>query len=116
MWLQSLLDRLDDVVPAVFFPSHGARADVEDDKEARPVDLELMLKAKRVKRDHLESDIKPVTVEFDHLIRAARCGDTRVGRAWQALEMRSACRPRCCVEATQQLCHHAPRQGTDRVV
>ena len=64
---------------------HGTCADIDDDKEPCPLDLELMLETKRIPCDHLESDVKPLAIEFDHLIRAACCWDARIVRAWQAL-------------------------------
>lgn len=99
MGLQRVPDGLDSVVAGVLprqpyvIAKNSACAHINDHEQPDAFHLEFVLKSKQIMHDHLEPDIKRVTVEFNRLIWARRRRRGRfVVRARQALEVRCVCR------------------------
>jgi hypothetical protein len=75
MGLQRFLDRLDDVVAAIFARDHKmvaeyrARTDVDDREQPNPLDFELVREAERIGYHDLEPDVELVSIELHDLIR-----------------------------------------------
>lgn len=120
MRLERRFDRFDDIVATVFasqyevMPEHSACANVNDYKQSDAFDFELVRKTERIGHD-LETDIEPVSVEFNDLVGTRRGGRSDIIAARHAVQMRRASGTRSGAESAQQFAFQPGRERADRV-